>query len=191
MGQGNSITSSTNRVTTETYQESQEGMSLINSLDSARLAKLEVVHRTERDYKTEDMLRREGSKDGEKLFRQLLQARGLSSNAVDRVISNWSSQWRTHIAGLTLLAGYLKRINQQLEYLLNLEQPQIFTENYLEDVINQKCSDNSVKNQRCALAVLLKFMGYPDQQINSDQQRRAIAATLVMVFTVARLAELH
>ncbi|KAA6373257.1 MAG: hypothetical protein EZS28_031215 [Streblomastix strix] len=109
--------------------------------------------------------------------------------------------------------------------------------NYLEDVINQKCSDNSVKNQRCALTVLLKFMGYSEQQIHSDlvkqlmrkirmrlkqtdkenqiwdldillnyikqqvpsmeqnllsiQQRRAIVATLAMVYTVARLAELH
>ncbi|KAA6389906.1 MAG: hypothetical protein EZS28_014568 [Streblomastix strix] len=109
--------------------------------------------------------------------------------------------------------------------------------NYLGDAINQKCSDNSVKNQRCALAVLLKFMGYSEQQIHSDlvkqlmrkirmrlrqtdkekqiwdldillnyikqqvplleqnfltiEQRRAIAATLVMVFTVARLAEPH
>ncbi|KAA6384048.1 MAG: hypothetical protein EZS28_020423, partial [Streblomastix strix] len=178
-----------------------------------------------------------GSKDGEKLFRQLLQTRGLSSNAVDRVISNWSSQQRTHIAGLTLLARYLKRNNQQPEYLLNLDQPQIFMANYLEDAINQKCSDNSVKNQRCALAVLLKFMRYSEQQIHSDlvkqlmrkirmrlrqtdkekqiwdldillnyikqqvplleqnllsiQQRRAIAATLAMVFTVARLTELH
>ncbi|KAA6403728.1 MAG: hypothetical protein EZS28_000747 [Streblomastix strix] len=117
------------------------------------------------------------------------------------------------------------------------QQPQIFMANYLEDAISQKCSDNSVKNQRCALAVLLKFIGYSEQQIHSDlvkqlmrkirmrlrqtdkekqiwdldillnyikqqvplleqglltvQQRRAIAATLVMVFTVARLAELH
>ncbi|KAA6393100.1 MAG: hypothetical protein EZS28_011377 [Streblomastix strix] len=148
-----------------------------------------------------------------------------------------SSQRRTHIAGLRLLAGYLKKISQQPEYLLNLEQPQNFMANYLEDAINQKCSDNSVKNQRCALAVFLKFMGYPEQQIQSDlvkqlmrkirmrlrqtdrekqiqdldillnnikqqvpslehnllsiQQRRAIAATLAMVFTVARLAELH
>ncbi|KAA6372709.1 MAG: hypothetical protein EZS28_031765 [Streblomastix strix] len=70
--------------------------------------------------------------------------------------------------------------------------------NYLKDAISQKCSDNSVKNQRCALAVLLKFMGYSEQQIHTDlqnllsiEQRSAIAATLVMVFTVARLAELH
>ncbi|KAA6372708.1 MAG: hypothetical protein EZS28_031764, partial [Streblomastix strix] len=33
-----------------------------------------------------------GSKDEEKLLRQLLQVRVLSSNGVDRVISNWSSQ---------------------------------------------------------------------------------------------------
>ncbi|KAA6357721.1 MAG: hypothetical protein EZS28_046752 [Streblomastix strix] len=264
MGLGNSVTSPTNLLTTEDYKEDQERASPIRSLDSARLDKLEVVHRTERDYKTEDMLSREyasltngsetqkqrmgaatwidlsffsGSKNGEKLFRQLLQARGLSSKAVDRVISNWLSQRRTHIAGLTLLAGYLKRISQHPEYLLNLEQPQIFMTNYLEDAINQKCSDNSVKNQRCALAILLKFMGYPEKQIHSElvkqhmrkirmrlrqtdkekqiwnldillnyikqqvplleqnllsiEQRRAIAATLVMVFTVARLAELH
>ncbi|KAA6362718.1 MAG: hypothetical protein EZS28_041755 [Streblomastix strix] len=154
-----------------------------------------MVYKIERDYKTEDMLRREhaslinGSEtqkqrmgaaiwidlpifsrsiDGEKLFRQLLYARGLSSKAVDRVISNWSSQWRIHIAGLTLLVGYLRRIHQQPENLLNLEQPQIFMANYLEDAINQKCSDNSIKNQRCALAVLLKFMGYSEQQIHTD-----------------------
>ncbi|KAA6361178.1 MAG: hypothetical protein EZS28_043296 [Streblomastix strix] len=178
-----------------------------------------------------------GSKDGEKLFRQLQHARGLSSNAVNHIISNWSSQWRIHFAGLTLLAGYLKRIHQQPDYLLKLEQPQIFMANYLEDAISQKCSDNSVKNQRCALSVLLKFMGYSEQQIHSDlvkqllrkirmrlrqtdkekqiwdldillnyikqqvplleqnllsiQQRRAIAAIQVMVFTVAILAELH
>ncbi|KAA6365508.1 MAG: hypothetical protein EZS28_038966, partial [Streblomastix strix] len=152
------------------------------------------------------------SKNGEKLFRQLLQARGLSSNAIDRFISNWSSLLRTHIAGLTLLAGYLKRIHQQPYYLLNLEQPQIFMANYLEDAISQKCSDNSVKNQRCALAELLKYMGYPEQQIHSDLVKqlmrknrmrlrynrlretdlgRTIAATLVMVFTVAGLSELH
>ncbi|KAA6379696.1 MAG: hypothetical protein EZS28_024777 [Streblomastix strix] len=174
MDQGNSVTSPTNLLTTEDNKEDQERASLNSSLNSVRLAKLEMVHRTERDYKTEDMLRREyvslvngsetqiqrmgaatwidlpffsGYKDGEKLFRQLLQARGLSSKAVDRIISNWSSQWRTHIAGLTLLAGYLKRINQQPEYLLNLEQPQIFIANYLEYAINQKCSDNSVKNR--------------------------------------------
>ncbi|KAA6396029.1 MAG: hypothetical protein EZS28_008448 [Streblomastix strix] len=93
-----------------------------------------------------------------KLSKQLLQARGLSSNAADRVISNWSIQWRTHISGLALLILYLKRIHQQPDYLLNLVQPQIFKANYLEDAINQKCSDNSVKNQRCALAVLLKFI---------------------------------
>ncbi|KAA6392261.1 MAG: hypothetical protein EZS28_012210 [Streblomastix strix] len=264
MVRGSSFTPSSNLLTTENYQESQEGMSSNSSLDSTRVAQLEVVHRAKRDRDTESMLRREyaslsngsetqkqrlgaatwidlpffsGSKDGEKLFRQLLQARGLSSNAVDRVISNWSSQWRTHIAGLTLLAGYLKRIHQQPDYLLDLDQPQIFMANYLEDAISQKCSDNSVKNQRCALAVLLKFMGYSEQQIHSDlvkqlmrkirmrlrqtdkekqiwdldillnyikqqvplleqgllsiQQRRAIAATLVMVFTVARLAELY
>ncbi|KAA6359013.1 MAG: hypothetical protein EZS28_045460, partial [Streblomastix strix] len=218
-------------------QQSQEGMSFNSNLDSTRVAQLEVVHGAKRDRDTESMLRRDGSKDGEKLFRQQLQARGLSSNAVDRVISNWSNQWRRHIAGLTLLAGYLKRIHQQPDYLLDLDQPQIFMANYLEDIISQKCSDNSVKNQRCALAVLLKFMGYSEQQIHSDlvkqlmrkirmrlrqidkekqiwdldillnyikqqvplleqgllsvQQRRAIAATLVMVFTVARLAELH
>ncbi|KAA6333403.1 MAG: hypothetical protein EZS28_053177, partial [Streblomastix strix] len=140
MGQGNSATSPTNLLTTEDYKEGQERISIVSSLDSARLAKLVVVHRTQRDYMTEDMHRREyasltnvnetqkqrmgaatwinlpffsGSKNGEKLFRQLLQARGLSSKAVDRVISNLSSQWRTHIAGLTLLAEYLKRINQQ------------------------------------------------------------------------------
>ncbi|KAA6382866.1 MAG: hypothetical protein EZS28_021606, partial [Streblomastix strix] len=176
-------------------------------------------------------------KNGEKLFRKLLPARGLSSNAVDRVISNWFSQWRTYIVGLTLLLGYLKKIRQQPDYLLNLDQLQIFMTTYLEEAINQKCPDNSVKNQRCALAVLLKFIGYSEQQIHSYlvkqlmrkirmelrqtdkekpiwdldillnyikaqvplleqnalviQQRRAIAATLVMVFTVARLAELH
>ncbi|KAA6358769.1 MAG: hypothetical protein EZS28_045704, partial [Streblomastix strix] len=264
MVRGSSITPFSNLLTTENYQESQEGMSSNSSLDSTRMAQLKVVHRAKRDRDTESMLRREyaslsygsetqkqrlgaatwidlpffsGSKDGEKLFRQLLQARGLSSNAVDRVISNWTIQWRTHIAGLTLLAGYLKRIHQQPDYLLNLDQPQIFMANYLEDAISQKCSDNSVKNQRCALAVLLKFMGYSEQQIHSDlvkqlmrkvrmrlrqtdkekqiwaldillnyvkqqvplleqgllsvQQRRAIAATLVMIFTVARLAELY
>ncbi|KAA6383694.1 MAG: hypothetical protein EZS28_020779 [Streblomastix strix] len=109
--------------------------------------------------------------------------------------------------------------------------------NYFEDAINQKCSDNSVKNQRCALAVLLKFIGYSELKIRSDlveqlmqkirmqlrqtdkekqildldillhyikaqiplldqnalamQQRRAIAAALEMVFTVARFAEFH
>ncbi|KAA6356139.1 MAG: hypothetical protein EZS28_048334, partial [Streblomastix strix] len=213
MGQGNSVTSPTNLLITEDQKESQERTNLVSSLDSARLAKLEVVQRTERDYKTEDMIRREyasftnvsetqkqrmgaaiwidlpffsGSKNGEKLFRQLLQARGLSSKAVDRVISNWSSQWRTHIAGLTLLAEYLKSINQQPEYLLNLEQPQIFMTNYLEDAKNQKCSYNSVKNHRCALAVPLL-----EQNLLTIEQRRAVAATLVMVFTVARLAELH
>ncbi|KAA6361891.1 MAG: hypothetical protein EZS28_042583, partial [Streblomastix strix] len=232
--------------------------------DSTRMAQSEVDHRAERDHKTEDIFRREyaslingsetqkqrlgaatwidlpffsGSKDGEKLFRQQLQARGLSSNAVDRVISNWSIQWRTNISGLTLLVGNLKRIHQQPEYFLDLEELQIFMANYLEEAINQKCSDNSVKNQRCALAVLLKFMGYSEQQIHSDlvkqlmrkirmrlrqtdkekqiwdldillnyikaqvplleqnvltiQQRGAIAASLVIVFTVARLAELH
>ncbi|KAA6399824.1 MAG: hypothetical protein EZS28_004651 [Streblomastix strix] len=104
----------------------------------------------------------------EKLFRQLLQARGLSSNAVDLVISNWSSQWITHIARLRLLAGYLKRIPLQPDYLLNLDQRQIFMVNYLEDAISQKCLNNSVKNQRCAIAVLLKFLGYSEQQIQSD-----------------------
>ncbi|KAA6334459.1 MAG: hypothetical protein EZS28_053064, partial [Streblomastix strix] len=195
MGQGNSVTSPTNFLTTEDYKEDQTRASLTSSPDSTGLVKLEMVHRTERDQKTEDMLRREytslidgsetqkqrmgaatwidlpffsGSKDGENLFRQLLQARGLSSKAVERVISNWSSQWRIHIAGLTLLARYLKRIIQQPEYLQNLEQPQIFMANYLEDAKNQKRSDNSVKNQRCALAVLLKFMGCPEQQILSD-----------------------
>ncbi|KAA6402740.1 MAG: hypothetical protein EZS28_001731 [Streblomastix strix] len=39
---------------------------------------------------------------------------------------------------------------------------------YLEVAINQKCSDDSVKNQRFALAVLHKFMEYPEQQIHSD-----------------------
>ncbi|KAA6403118.1 MAG: hypothetical protein EZS28_001347 [Streblomastix strix] len=117
-GQGNSVTSHIYLLITEDYKEDQKRASLISSCDSARLAKLEVVHRTERDYKTEDMLRREyasltngsetqkqrmgaatwidlpffsASKDGAKPFRQLLQARGLSSKAVDRVISNWPS----------------------------------------------------------------------------------------------------
>ncbi|KAA6360942.1 MAG: hypothetical protein EZS28_043532 [Streblomastix strix] len=108
------------------------------------------------------------NKEREKLFRQLLQARGLSFNAVDRVISNWSNSQRTHISGLTLLAGYLMRIHQQLDYLLNLEQPYVFVANYLEVAINQKCSDNSVKSQRYTLALLLKFIGYSEQQIHSD-----------------------
>ncbi|KAA6360462.1 MAG: hypothetical protein EZS28_044011, partial [Streblomastix strix] len=177
------------------------------------------------------------NKDGEKLFRQLLQARGLSSDAADKVISNWSSQWKTHISGLATQAGYLKRIHQQPKYILNLKQLQIFMVKYLEDAINQKCSDNTIQNQRCVLAIFLKFMGYSEQQIHYDlvkqlmreirmrlrytdkvkqiwnldillnyfkqqipqleqnlrsiQQRRAIATTLVMELTVARLAELY
>ncbi|KAA6393562.1 MAG: hypothetical protein EZS28_010910 [Streblomastix strix] len=59
MGQGNSVTSPINPLTTEDYKEVQERASLISSLDSARLAKLEVVHRTERDCNTEEILWRE------------------------------------------------------------------------------------------------------------------------------------
>ncbi|KAA6385607.1 MAG: hypothetical protein EZS28_018866 [Streblomastix strix] len=195
MVQGSYLASLTNLSTTENYQEGQKREGLISSLDSARLAQSDVVHKAERDCNAEDMLRREyasltnGSKtqkqrlgaafridlpfcfenkDGEKLFRQLLQARRLNSNAVVRVISNWSSQRRIHISGLTLLAGYLKRIHKQPENLLDLEQAQIPIANYFEDAINQKCSDISVKNQRCALDVLFKFMGYSEQQIQFD-----------------------
>ncbi|KAA6397162.1 MAG: hypothetical protein EZS28_007313 [Streblomastix strix] len=227
----------------------QEGTGSNSNLDNTALAQSEVKLRAQRDCNSKDMFRREyesptnlnrawkqrrgsttwinlpffsGSKDGEMLFRQLLQARGLCSNAFKRVISNWSSQWRAHILGLTLLAGYLKKIYLQPENLLNLEQPQIFMVNYLEEAINQKCSDNSVKNRRCALAVLHKFMGYSEQQIHSDLVKqlmrkirirlgqtekekeiwdldillthiksRAIAATLVVVLTVARVVELN
>lgn len=59
MGQGSSVTSPTNLLTTEDYKEDQTRTSLTSSPDSARLAKLEMVYRTERDHKTEDMLRRE------------------------------------------------------------------------------------------------------------------------------------
>ncbi|KAA6374299.1 MAG: hypothetical protein EZS28_030175 [Streblomastix strix] len=249
---------------TKNQQEGQESANFNCSFDYITKAQSEVVYRAERKCNAEDMLWREyaslingsetqkqglgaatwidlpffsGSKDRKKLFRQLLQARGLSSNAVDRVISNWSSQWRTHISGCTLPARYLKRIHQQPEYFLNLEQPQSFMGIYLEDAINQKYLDNSVKNLLYALVVLLKFIGYSEQQIHSDpvkqlmrkirmrlrqidkekqildldilldyvksqvplleqnlltiQQRRAIAATLLIVFTIAKLAELH
>ncbi|KAA6366712.1 MAG: hypothetical protein EZS28_037761, partial [Streblomastix strix] len=117
------------------------------------------------------------------------------------------------------------------------QQPQIIMANYSEDATNLNYSDNSVKNQRCALAILLKLMENSEKYIHYDlvkqlrrkiriwfrqtdkqkqikeldillncikeqipllehglltiEQRRAIAATLVMVFTVARLAELH
>ncbi|KAA6398992.1 MAG: hypothetical protein EZS28_005478 [Streblomastix strix] len=264
MVQDSSASTSANLLTNKNFQDRKERAISNSNLDSVRLAQSDEVQRAERAYNTEDMLRRENasltnvneaqkqrlgtatwidlpffsvSKDGEKLFRQLLQARGLSAKAVDRVISNWSCQRRTLIVGLTLLAGYLKRIHQLPDYLLNLEQLQIFVVNYLKNTINQKCSDNSIKNQRCALAILLKFMGYPEQQIHSElvkqlmrkirtrhrltdqekqildldillnyikqqvplleqgllsvQQRRAIAATLVMVLIVARIAELH
>ncbi|KAA6401076.1 MAG: hypothetical protein EZS28_003397 [Streblomastix strix] len=112
-----------------------------------------------------------------------------------------------------LWAHTVSRISQEDSSIAlvppNLEQPQIFMANYLEDALNQKCQDNSVKNQRCALAVLLKFKGHSEQQIHSDlvkqrirkikmslrqidkEKQRAIAARLVIVFTVAKLAELH
>ncbi|KAA6396729.1 MAG: hypothetical protein EZS28_007742 [Streblomastix strix] len=79
-----------------------------------------------------------------------------------------TSQRTEFQCGLTLLAEFLKRINQHQQYLLDLGQPQIFMANYHEDAINQKCLDKSVKIQRYALAVLLKFIGYPDQQIRFD-----------------------
>ncbi|KAA6373256.1 MAG: hypothetical protein EZS28_031214, partial [Streblomastix strix] len=41
------------------YKEDQTRACLTSSRDNTRLAKLEMVYRTERDYKTEDMLRRE------------------------------------------------------------------------------------------------------------------------------------
>ncbi|KAA6388061.1 MAG: hypothetical protein EZS28_016415 [Streblomastix strix] len=120
-----------------------------------------------------------GSKDGEKLFRQLLQARGLSSNAVDRDISNWLSQWRTHRSGFMLLTGYLKRINQQPEYLLNLEHPQVFMSNYLEDLLKLKFSDNSVMNRRCVLAWLV-LIGHThlEKYIQADDLSQAVRAVM-------------
>ncbi|KAA6354508.1 MAG: hypothetical protein EZS28_049965, partial [Streblomastix strix] len=72
--------------------------------------------------------------------------------------------------------------------------------NYITSAIQNHETDNAIKTQRCALAVLMKFIGYTEEQEISPARDQgdlkperimAIAATLTMVFTVARLAEIH
>ncbi|KAA6372659.1 MAG: hypothetical protein EZS28_031815 [Streblomastix strix] len=119
-----------------------------------------------------------GSKDGEKLFRQLLQARLLSSKVIDQGILNKSSYWYSHISGLALLAGYLKKIRQQPEYLQNLEQQQIFIANQLEKAINQSVQ---VTQSRINDAHQLHYsIPLLEQNLFTIQQSSTIATTPVM-----------
>ncbi|KAA6367661.1 MAG: hypothetical protein EZS28_036813 [Streblomastix strix] len=139
-----------NFITTKDNQESQERENPSFSVDCARLAKPEVVHRAQRDHEVEDILKRGqasltdgretskqmldaairidlpffvGNKDVEKLFLQLLYAGGLTSKAVDRLISNWSGKWRTHISSLTLLAAYTKKSTKSQDICQILSSP--------------------------------------------------------------------
>ncbi|KAA6369443.1 MAG: hypothetical protein EZS28_035029 [Streblomastix strix] len=53
---------------------------------------------------------------------------------------------------------------------------------FLEDAVDRKCSDDSVKNQRLSLTLLLKFLVLLlEQNLFTIVWRRAVAATLVML----------
>ncbi|KAA6370848.1 MAG: hypothetical protein EZS28_033626 [Streblomastix strix] len=104
---------------------------------------------------------------GERLFRFLLEDYGLKQEVVQRIVEAWHGQWIRHVSALTILAKYLEQNNQQWEELRALEQPSAFMANFLSDQMEIGASNNSLKSCRGALAVLLSFIGYKEEEVHS------------------------
>ncbi|KAA6360001.1 MAG: hypothetical protein EZS28_044472, partial [Streblomastix strix] len=86
---------------------------------------------------------------------------------VQRIVEAWHGQWRRHVSALTILAKYLEQNNQQWKELRTLEQPSAFMANFLSDQMEKGASDNSLKSCRWALAVLMSFIEYKEEEVHS------------------------
>ncbi|KAA6329385.1 MAG: hypothetical protein EZS28_053614, partial [Streblomastix strix] len=178
-----------------THNQANQGRPCQYSSDhSTEVAWPILVYRTSRDYSVDDQTRLErvgtdsGLQDeeetmvspsrrnihvqgfiqpGERLFRFLLEDYGLKQEVVQRIVEAWYGKWRRHVSALTVLAKYLELNNQQWKELRALEQSSAFMVNFFSDQMEKGASDNSLKSSRGALAVLLLFIGYMEEEVHS------------------------
>ncbi|KAA6381564.1 MAG: hypothetical protein EZS28_022910 [Streblomastix strix] len=82
-------------------------------------------------------------------------------------------------------AKYLEQNNQQWKELRALEQPSAFMANFLSDQKEKCASDNSLKSCRGALAVILSFIGYKEE----EEHNKLVAQLIKSVLMKARNKE--
>ncbi|KAA6357250.1 MAG: hypothetical protein EZS28_047223, partial [Streblomastix strix] len=86
---------------------------------------------------------------------------------VQRIVDAWHGRLRRHVSALTILAKYLEYNNYQSKDLRALEQSSVFMANFISDSMEKVVSDDLFKSCRGALAVLMSFIGYKEEEVHS------------------------
>ncbi|KAA6347400.1 MAG: hypothetical protein EZS28_052031, partial [Streblomastix strix] len=104
--------------------------------------------------------------DGAKLFRNALEASGLSRNAIRSVIDNWHGSWRRHACALSAFWEYMKRKGMSVDQLARVEKPYIIIAEYITDIIKDQ-SDAFVIQARTSVSTMFELMGRQEKDIRN------------------------
>ncbi|KAA6369041.1 MAG: hypothetical protein EZS28_035432 [Streblomastix strix] len=185
LGGGVCFDTPTNTDNKQSYKENNRRESVRDN-DSTKLARLNMVDRVERNNGEGEGTRREREgirdgiedeeeesesssgedigfrgkrgQDGAKLFRNALEASGLSRNAVKSIIDNWHGSWRRHACALSAFWEYMKRKGMSIEQLSRVEKPYIIYAEYITEIIKDQ-SDAFVIQARTSVSTMFQLIG--------------------------------
>ncbi|KAA6370004.1 MAG: hypothetical protein EZS28_034468, partial [Streblomastix strix] len=104
--------------------------------------------------------------DGAKLFRNALEASGLSRNAIISIIDNWHGSWRRHACALSAFWEYMKRKGMSVEQLARIDKPYIIIAEYIIDIIKDQ-SEAFVTHARTSVSTMFELMERQEKDIRN------------------------
>ncbi|KAA6354864.1 MAG: hypothetical protein EZS28_049609, partial [Streblomastix strix] len=116
-------------------------------------------------------------KEGEKVYKTVLEQRDLNETSIERAICGWHCIWRRYRQRIGQFKEYWDKTGRDLKEIKDLKDPEVEMINYIDFLIEQNSASANVVENVSAITTLFKAAGPSEQEINGKVLKEVLKRT--------------